>query len=67
MVRRSSRDIPSHLDYREVETNDKEGEASVNVVSENEMIEQVTEVINVVDDEEDENVSQSQKREPWTL
>ena len=41
VVRRSSRDIPSHLDYREVETNDEEGEASENEVSKNEMNEQI--------------------------
>ena len=63
VVMRSSRDIPCHLDYREPDTYDEEEEASENEVSENEMIEHVTEVIDVVDDEEDENVSQSQKRD----
>ena len=53
VLRRSSREIPCHLDYRELETNDEEEEASEKEVSENEMIEQVTEVIDVVDEEED--------------
>ena len=65
---RSSRDSPCHLDYREVETNDEEGEASENEVSEGEMTEQVTEVIDGVEDsendeEEEEDVSGGQKRD----
>ena len=68
VVRRSSRDIPSHLDYREPETNDVEEEASEDDVSEGEIIsEQVTEVIECVDDsennEEEEDVYHGQKRD----
>ena len=49
VVRRSSRNIPCHLDYRESDTNDEEEEASENEVSEGEMIKQVTEVIDGVE------------------
>ena len=64
MVRRSSRDIPCHLDYKEPETNDEEEDE----VSEGEIIsEKITEVIECVDDsendEEEEYVSHSQKRD----
>ena len=45
VVRRSSRDIPCHLDYREQETNEEEEQASEDEVSEGDLSEQVTEVI----------------------
>ena len=75
VVMRSSRDIPCHLDYRddtndeeeeedEDDTNDEEEEASENEVSEGELVEQVTEVIDGVEDsendEDEEDVSQGQ-------
>ena len=68
VVRRSSRNIPCHLDYREPDTNDEEEEASENEVSEGELVEQVTEVIDGVEDsendeEEEEDVSGGQKRD----
>ena len=61
VVRRSSRDIPCHLDYRETETNEEEEEASEDEVSEGDLREQVAEVIDGVGKEEE--VPQGQKRD----
>ena len=61
VVRRSSRDIPCHLDYRETDTNDEEEEASENEVSEGEMIEVIDGVeASEKDEEAEEDVSQGQ-------
>ena len=61
VVRRSSRDIPCHLVYRETETNEEEEEASEDEVSEGDLREQVAEVIDGVGKEEE--VPQGQKRD----
>ena len=67
VLRKSSSDIPCHLDYREPETNEEE--ASEDEVSEEDLSEQVTEVIDGVDDsdtDEEEEVPQGQKRDTAT-
>ena len=66
VVRRSRRDIPCHLDYREPDTNEEEEEASEDEVSEGDLSGQVTEVNDGVDDsdtDEEEEVPQGQERE----
>merc|ERR1711971_1433525 len=67
VVRRSSRDIPCHLDYRESESNEEE--ASEDEASEEALSEQVTEDIDGVDysdTEEEEEVHQGQNRDTET-
>merc|ERR1719154_472620 len=62
VLRRSSRDIPCHLDYREPESNEEEA-------SEEALSEQVTGVIDGVDysdTDEEEEVPQGQKRDTET-
>ena len=59
VVRRSRRDIPCHLDYREPESNEEEA-------SEEALSEQVTEAIDGIDHsdtDEEEEVPQGQKRD----